>query len=1789
MASKVLFGNTCTIDTLTLLAIGGAGGDEGALAFDAAGNLWFGSEGGGSEGLNVIPVASGTLFGVSVTANAVNSMASLVGASQQVGGVAIDASGNVWYGNSGEGLNVIPVASGTLFGVSVTANTANLISSSSEFSTAYGLAFDTAGNLYCAAGTTHLTVMPVASGTLFGVSVTVNTPKNLISGFTNLTGIAIDPTGNLWGADPGADDICVVPKASGTIFGSSVTANTKTAIVTGVSNTYGVILDAAGNLYWQNDAGGAIYVMAASSGTIFGTSVTANTGTAITGTTTNTVFTGYAFDSAGDLFALDANNDGLYALPAASSQGSLSVPQMQPGPTWLDTFKPFWPKPRPPVTPSSPQNYVLLTQPFEEGTSGTTLATSSTSGPGANALDFASAGSGGGVCAFSSAQVAHGALAALVTEGSSGSSYFGWSTSLGTQTLLYGRAYICLVTLPSAATSVVWFVNGASTLARIQIDNNAQLTVKDTTTSTISAFATTLPVGQWFRLEWNLSFPGYAAAYSDVRLYLAADSLTPTEEQITGASQNFDSLQVSQVRFGWNGDGTASAYFDDVGLSGAGPMGPVNPYNFSDVPQLQPGPAWRHQFKTLKPPAPPSGPYFGNLPNKSDVREILPGTTWLDNFKPGLVKPRPQVPDLGQQPGGSVGLAPMGMSATCNVSPWFDASPALAPMKMAATAKAGNIATASMALAPMKMAATDIEDFNAVAHPALAPMAMSGSIYQALPFPQAILQLKLELLINGTWTDISSYVQQRANIVVTSGRADETTTAQPCQMTLTLNNRDGRFTPRNPYGAYYGYIGLNTEIRLSAPTTVIQEELTYRFSGEVSEWPPLWDQTGNDVYVQLVASGILRRLNQSSESNVGSTLFNYYDSLDDATMPVAWWPCTDASGSSQFASGLPDGDAMTWTGTPSLAADSTSFPGSDPVAQFDGSTWTGDTDSFGSSGDDIFSTPGTFSWTAPGGLTEVVCRCWAGGGGGADGPDADDAGGGGGGGEYAEETTLAVTPGTAYTLVVGAGGADNTAGGNTTFTGDSKTVTAHAGQGGDGTEGGGGGHGSTNAVHYNGGSGADGVSAGGTYAPESQNFDSSTSWDAPSTLVDGEVTAYVWGAGGGGGGGAGGGSPNGGGGGAGGNFNFGTIGVTASSSYTVSIGAGGDGGENGPGSAGGASAFTGDSQTVEAWGGNGGAHGGTGGAPSSTGSPYTDGGYGGTGSSSSPYKGGGGGGGASLGGDGGNGGTPGGGAGGNSGGLENGGAGASGATTNGGNGVGANNLAAGGGGSSGDDSTGGHGATGQVTLAWTEETSSSSAGPGGGGGGSGGYTQTGNGGSDPAGATAVDGGGAGGQGGSGSNGFSPGAGPGGGGGGGDAESGSSPYLGGNGYAGQVELVYTPSTTPNANVFRFLLNVNSSGEVDGTVVAEMFTGGTVHKLELVYHTAGTGSLELIGYNSGGSSIFDSGSQNFGANGLPMMVSIELGTSGSDVTWLLTALAVGDSSVIATYDGSVAGSIGSVSQVVMNPGGGLTQTSCGQITVQYELVSLTSLSGVLSAYEGELASVRFLRLCGENGITGSLVGSDDDTGQMGPQQNQPLLTLFQQVEDFDRGLLFEPRDALGLSYRTLVNMQGQNPVATLDYSSSELANGMQPTYDDEYIRNDVTVTRINGSSSRQYLATGSMSVLPPPNGVGDYVFTISVNAFEDSQLSGISSWILAVGTVDDVRYPVVPIDMSRSEMEAIFTSVVTVDVGDFFEITTPPDWLPTGPLLQLAYGFTETLNAFVYQIQWNAVPEAPYEST
>src|SRR5215469_7167069 len=81
------------------------------------------------------------------------------------------------------------------------------------------------------------------------------------------------------------------------------------------------------------------------------------------------------------------------------------------------------------------------------------------------------------------------------------------------------------------------------------------------------------------------------------------------------------------------------------------------------------------------------------------------------------------------------------------------------------------------------------------------------------------IDLKAEVYL-GTWTDASNYVYQRDPVQFTMGRQGSSTQLSPSTATFTLNNRDARWTIRNPTGPWYGTLLQNSPIRFSVPSSL---------------------------------------------------------------------------------------------------------------------------------------------------------------------------------------------------------------------------------------------------------------------------------------------------------------------------------------------------------------------------------------------------------------------------------------------------------------------------------------------------------------------------------------------------------------------------------------------------------------------------------------------------------------------------------------------------------------------------------------------------------------------------------------------------------------------------------------------------------------------------------------------------------------------------------------------------------------------------------------------------------
>jgi hypothetical protein len=128
-------------------------------------------------------------------------------------------------------------------------------------------------------------------------------------------------------------------------------------------------------------------------------------------------------------------------------------------------------------------------------------------------------------------------------------------------------------------------------------------------------------------------------------------------------------------------------------------------------------------------------------------------------------------------------------------------------------------------------------------------------------FPVDPVDLTVELDLVGDWSDpedITQYVYGRDLLTITRGKTAEGTTADPSTMTATLNNRDGRFSPRNPTGAYYGSLGRNTPVRASVVAGDVRAYSTDPASGTYFCNDSAGTSITGDIDLRLDMAGVWR-------------------------------------------------------------------------------------------------------------------------------------------------------------------------------------------------------------------------------------------------------------------------------------------------------------------------------------------------------------------------------------------------------------------------------------------------------------------------------------------------------------------------------------------------------------------------------------------------------------------------------------------------------------------------------------------------------------------------------------------------------------------------------------------------------------------------------------------------------------------------------------------------------------------------------------------------------------------
>lgn len=408
----------------------------------------------------------------------------------------------------------------------------------------------------------------------------------------------------------------------------------------------------------------------------------------------------------------------------------------------------------------------------------------------------------------------------------------------------------------------------------------------------------------------------------------------------------------------------------------------------------------------------------------------------------------------------------------------------------------------------------------------------------------------------------------------------------------------------------------------------------------------------------------------------------------------------------------------------------------------------------------------------------------------------------------------------------------------------------------------------------------------------------------------------------------------------------------------------------------------------------------------------------------------------------------------------------------------------------------------------------------------------------------------------------------------------------------------PYTVTAETAVRVFARMPGGASPSNQRVMSVKTSGTAAVWEIVVgNSTNDFTYKVVARDSANAVILDTGNLQYPTFEGPsdIMYEILLTESGADVLYDINLYALTNASYEFIDELDVSGTLAGrnvrrVTNVTIAQDRGLNESAFGHVVVASSVTAFDGTGPAMVAFVREPAVTRLARLCEEEEVSFTSFGfAEQPSERMGAQTPKSLPTILQECADSDGGMLFEPRDRLGVGYRPRVSLYNQLPQLQLTYDQGELAGSLFPVDDDQSTANFVTVTREFGSEAVAKLETGPLSVQEPPNGVGQYDASFTRSLSDDAQVPDQAGWELHKGTVDAARYPTLSFNLRRNVFFSdgeLTERLLRLDQGDRIVVDGLPAWLPPEEISQLVQGTSETMNSFTYVISSNCSPEEPY---
>jgi hypothetical protein len=211
------------------------------------------------------------------------------------------------------------------------------------------------------------------------------------------------------------------------------------------------------------------------------------------------------------------------------------------------------------------------------GNSGETVSVGN-SGGGGTAFDFAVRG-GSNELAYANYGYHSSPRDIEIYTPTSGVSYVGWSSAIGSQTEIWLRGYFNFSTNPSARIYFCSISNGSSETVFAALETDGKLTLRYPASTALGTTTNSIALGHMVRVEIHL-VRSATVGVAELRLYNDPNSDTYTE-QVSCTSINTGSHDSTLYNFG-NMQTSAGALFwvDDIGVSTTSWMGQYATYSY---------------------------------------------------------------------------------------------------------------------------------------------------------------------------------------------------------------------------------------------------------------------------------------------------------------------------------------------------------------------------------------------------------------------------------------------------------------------------------------------------------------------------------------------------------------------------------------------------------------------------------------------------------------------------------------------------------------------------------------------------------------------------------------------------------------------------------------------------------------------------------------------------------------------------------------------------------------------------------------------------------------------------------------------------------------------------------------------------------------------------------------------------------------------------------------------------------------------------------------------------------